>query len=74
MHPILRHLKRLDKSQRWLADALGLSPGFLNDIIKGRSSMPWETAKRLSVMFEEPAAVFMDWTPPTVSDSTEAAS
>lgn len=44
---VLDYLEENNKSQRWLADRLGVSPQQITKIVKGRQNMSWGKLKEL---------------------------
>ena len=48
-------------SQKEAAEKIGVTPPWLNDIIKGKGKVSTKIAKKLETLFGVPAIVWMTW-------------
>lgn len=48
-------------SQKEAAEKIGVSPPWLNDIIKGKGKVSTKIAKKLETLFGVPAIVWITW-------------
>lgn len=53
---IPEHLRKIGKTQQWLADELGMSKQHLSDYIKMRSIFGMKSAKNVAVVLKLPSS------------------
>lgn len=65
IHPVLSHLRHIDRPQAWLARRAGMSRAHLSDILRGKTKASAEVSKRIAKALDEQvaAADIVFWQP-----------